>query len=283
MKRLYPYLAWAFVLVVSLPPFAWAKDYDLWNDETYDFHAVRRIYVEELDTSQAELPNEIKAYRLRQYFYEKARDLKDWAVVTPPLSPPADSLVPSGTEALAEPSSAEAHGVTSAVPSDSISPVSPSDTAELPPAADTVLPEEQKTGPAAPKDVPPPLASIPEAASQSGADLYVTARLQTYRVGTGVIPAHVRWNYYTVRDAYYDSRGRRHWFSRRVAYPVYVPPTYVPVASVSVLFRVYDVKTGKAVSVSEDRRSRGSSSDMYGVYKRIVDRFFKNLKKELKE
>lgn len=282
MKRLYRYLAWAFVLAFSLPPFAGAKDYDLWNDETYDFHAVRRIYVEELDTAQVELPNEIKAYRLRQYFYEKAQDLEDWDISSPPLSPPADSLAPSVKDALPEPSSAEARGVTSAVPSDSVSPVSLTNTAEPPADTDAVIAAEQETGPSAPKDVPPP-ASIPEAASQSGADLYVTAQLMTYRIGTGVIPAHVSWNYYTVRDAYYDSRGRRHWFSRRVAYPVYVPPTYVPVASVGVLFRVYDVKTGKAVSVSEDRRSRGSSGDVYGVYKRIVDRFFKNLKKELND
>ena len=35
--------------------------------------------------------------------------------------------------------------------------------------------------------------------------------------------------------------------------------------------------------MSEDNRTRGSSQDLYGVYKRIVDRFYKNLKKDLKE
>lgn len=71
-----------------------------------------------------------------------------------------------------------------------------------------------------------------------------------------MIPAHMEWESYMIRDVAYDRRGRPHWFSRRISYPVYVPNTYVPLATVSVQFIVYDVKTGKAVSMSEDNRTR---------------------------
>ena len=62
---------------------------------------------------------------------------------------------------------------------------------------------------------------------------------------------------------------------------MYVPDAYIPMATVQVRFAVYDVKTGKLISYSEDARTRGSSDDLRGVYQRIINRFFKNLKKEI--
>ena len=225
----------------------------------------------------------MKARRLKEYFFEQAEELDDWTVVMPPLPPP---VPPSPLAAPPEPaeqpkqteaSSAELHHVSSSDPAAGLPdspPAAVSETEPTPPAPAPVAAELAEP-PQAPTD------AIPLEAADS--DLYVKATVTTYYVGTGLIPAHMEWESYMIRDVAYDRRGRPHWFSRRISYPVYVPNTYVPLATVGVQFIVYDVKTGKAVSMSEDNRTRGSSQDLYGVYKRIVDRFYKNLKKDLKE
>lgn len=285
MKRLLSSLCIPIALALLCVPVQ-AEDYEHWSDAAYEFHNVRRIYIDELQTPPDVISSPMKARRLKEYFFEQAEELDDWTVVMPTLLPPvppsplAAPPEPAEQPEQAEASSAELRHVSSSDPAAGLP--------DVPPAA---VPDDEPT-PSAPAPVaaelakpaePPqsPTDAIPLEAADS--DLYVKAAVTTYYVGTGLIPAHMEWESYMIRDVAYDRSGRPHWFSRRISYPVYVPNTYVPLATVGVQFIVYDVKTGKAVSMSEDNRTRGSSQDLYGVYKRIVDRFYKNLKKDLKE
>lgn len=118
---------------------------------------------------------------------------------------------------------------------------------------------------------------IPQSAIAANADLYVTAKVLTYKTTTYLVPAHTEWRNREVTDYYYDKYGRSHSHTHRVDYPEYIPDTYFPRAIVRVHFHMYDTKTGKLVAAIEDNRIRDKSDDATGIYKRIVDRFFKNL------
>lgn len=274
------------LLTICLIPLAvYAENYDTWSDSAYDFSSVHTIYVDTLDTSSLQTDTPLKVYRLKKDFQKKAAAVKGVAVVMPALEPPAPSALrqeSSKKEAAKKeapvPQSVEIkHATTSDpaanMPSENIS-------AESANTAAAALPK--KSAAAISMSSPMPVV-IPQAAVNANADAYVTAQLLTYHVGTGLIPAHTEWNSYSVRDVYYDRNGHPHWFYHDVSYPVYVPDAYVPMATVRVRFAVYDIKTGKLVFCSEDMRTRGSSDDLRGVYQRIIDRFFKNLKKELKK
>ncbi len=269
MKHAVSSLLFACILAAALPCTGHGEEYALWNDASYDFQHVRRIYVEALDTQPAQLHQPAKEQVLKEAFFAKAKELKKLTVHTAPL--PAPSVLPAASAALPPVGhrSVEHLQVRSSDPSADILPEPAPSAAEQP----AVPPVQTQHMPASPEAV------LPQEAMQ--ADLYVTAQVTTYRIGSGMIPAHTEWNSYTVQDVFYGRDGRPRWFSRRISYPVYVPDTYVPVACVSVRFAVYDTRTGKAVSLSEDTRTRSSSRDLTGVYGRIIDRFFKNLKKEI--
>lgn len=273
------------LLTVCLIPLAvYAENYDTWSDSTYDFSSVHTLYIDTLDTSSLQTDTPLKVYRLKKDFQKKAAALKGAAVVTPALEPPAPAAVrqeaaKKETAKKEKPISQSVeikHAVTSDPAADMPSENTAAVSAET---AEAALPEKS-TATVSPTPSPAPVV-IPQAAIDAKADAYVTAQLLTYHVGTGLIPAHTEWNSYSVRDVYYDRDGHPHWFYHDVSYPVYVPDAYVPMATVRVRFAVYDVKTGKLVSYSEDMRTRGSSDDLRGVYQRILDRFFKNLKKTL--
>ncbi len=273
------------MLAICLIPLAVdAENYDAWSDSAYDFSSVHTVYVDTLDTSSLQTDTPLKVYRLKKDFQKKAAAVKGITVVMPALEPPAPSAVrqeaaKKDTVKKEKPISQSVeikHATTSDPAADMPSDNPPAESAK--PAA-AVSPEKAAAVPF-PSSAP---VVIPQAAVDAKADAYITAQLLTYHVGTGLIPAHTEWDSYSVRDVYYDRDGHPHWFYHDVSYPVYVPDTYVPMATVRVRFSVYDVKTGKLVSCSEDLRTRGSSDDLRGVYQRIIDRFFKNLKKELKK
>lgn len=283
MKRLVSALCLACMaaLLCALP--GHAEEYEQWSDPSYDFHGVRHIYIDELHVPDAAVSSPMKAHRLKEYFFEQSETLDDWTLSMPVLPPPVPAISRNAAESGSMPeqpaiSSAELHDVSSSDPAAGLPDASvPSE----PISADDALPAPAETE-LSPVILPEPQSdAIPDEALAS--DLYVKASMMAYYIGTGLIPAHMEWDFYTVRDVAYDRKGRPHWFSRRISYPVYVPNTYVPMATVGVQFIVYDVKTGKVVSMSEDTRTRSSSNDLYGVYKRIIDRFYKNLKKDLKD
>ncbi len=268
-----------------IPLAAYAENYDTWNDSTYAFSSVHKLYVDTIDTSQIQTDTPMKAYRLKEDFQKKAAAVKGISVVMPALEPPAPPALRQ--ETAKKETAKKVKPISQSV---EIKHASASDPAADLPSNNTTAPAEtaeSDTAAVKPAAASVPLPSstpvvIPQAAIDAKADAYVTAQLLAYQVGTGLIPAHTEWNSYSVRDVYYDSDGHPHWFYHDVSYPVYVPDAYVPMATVRVRFAVYDVKTGKLVFCSEDMRTRGSSDDLRGVYNRIIDRFFKNLKKEIK-
>ncbi len=270
--------------VCMIPLAASAENYDTWKDSTYAFSSVHKLYVDTLDTSQIQTDTPMKIYRLKEDFQKKARAVKGISVVMPALEAPAPPALrqkaakkETAKKATPIPQSVEIKHAAASDPAAGLPPdtTTPAETVKSDTAAATATAVSETLPSPAP-------VVIPQAAMDANADAYVTAQLLTYHVGTGLIPAHTEWNSYSVRDVYYDSDGHPHWFYHDVSYPVYVPDAYVPMATVRVRFAVYDVKTGKLVFCSEDMRTRGSSDDLRGVYNRIIDRFFKNLKKEIK-
>lgn len=286
MKRLLSSLCITCALALLYTP-AQAEDYEHWSDSAYEFHNVHRIYIDELQTPPAVISSTMKAHRLKEYFFEQSDELNDWSLVLPSLPspvPPSSLEVPQqSAEKPKQPetSSAELRHVVSSDPAAGLTNMpasSVSDNEKTPDVPAPAVKQQAEPPQASERAIPAP---IPIEASDS--DIYIRAAVTAYDIGTGLIPAHIEWESHVVRDVAYDRRGRPHWFSRHISYPIYVPNTYVPMATVGVQFIVYDVKTGKAVSMSEDNRTRSSSKDLYGVYKRIIDRFYKNLKKELKD
>lgn len=275
MNRFYAAVLTSLFLLLA-PGWSRGEDYTLWNDPSYDFTAIHTVYIEEMDTTAAAIQSPAKEQRIKEDFAAKAAEQK-WkktAFITAPIH------IPDASEALPDESAADAvssqhaaverTNVTNADPGAGISDAEEETTPPLPPA-------QALTSPPRPED----MVTVPDAAKAAGADVYVKGTMLTYGVGTGLIPAHTEWNSYPVHDVYYDRDGHAHWFTRYISYPVYVPDRYVPVASVAVRFTVVDIKTGAVISLSEDTRDRGSSDDTRGVYKRIIDRFFKNLKKQV--
>lgn len=267
--------ALATMFCCCLPLLVHGEDYALWNDQAYDFTKVRTIYVDTMDTSMSGLHSPAREQIIKNDFAQKASDLK-WKTTKFVVAAPVVPTVPTETAseaAIPEPTSTsvERTHITTADPGADATSAEPLSTTPTAPPA-----------PSTPVGKPKPTAvAVPQAAKDAQADIYVSAQILSYGIGTGLIPAHTEWNSYPVHDVYYDRDGRAHWFTRYITYPVYIPDRYVPIASVGVRFTVVDVQTGAVVSLSEDTRDRGSSDDTRGVYKRIIDRFFKNLKKEI--
>lgn len=264
---------------------AYAEQYETWHDSTYDFSHIHTLYMDNLDTSSVQTDSPMQTYRLKEAFQKKAAAMKGISIVMPVLESPVPSAVrytdtktKSAQPIPASPQSVEIKHATASDPAANI----PSDATSFGKPAKSVTTTAKVVSSSTPLQTPAPVI-IPQEAMDAKADAYVTAQLLAYQVGTGLIPAHTEWNSYSVRDVYYDRDGHPHWFYHDVSYPVYVPDAYVPIATVRVRFAVYDVKTGKLISYSEDARTRGSSDDLRGVYQRILDRFFKNLKKEIQK
>lgn len=277
MKRLYTLIVTGLLLFGATMS-SHGEDYALWNDNAYDFTKVRTIYVDELNTAPAAIHSPAKEQLMKEDFAKKATTEK-WKqtkfIVAPVALPMQDDQTTPATETQPTPAGQHAtvkrKNVTTADPGAGIASTEPA-TPPLP------APEATEVLPAPTKDMH---IAVPDAAKAAEADLYIKGDVLSYGVGTGLIPAHTEWNTYQISDVYYDRDGHPHWYTRNISYPIYVPARYVPIASVAVRFTVVDVQTGNVVSVSEDTRDRGSSSDTRGVYNRIIDRFFKNLKKQV--
>lgn len=125
-------------------------------------------------------------------------------------------------------------------------------------------------------------AALQQEARTNGSDVYVVARLNKYKIGKKLIPAHTEWKEKEETRIVHDSWGRAHEETEKIEYPVQVPDTYEKDAIVQVLFDVYNTQTGKAVFSREESRTRNDSDDPEGVYKRIVDSFFSSMKNLMK-
>ena len=125
--------------------------------------------------------------------------------------------------------------------------------------------------------------TIPQAAIDAKADIYILAELEQCDVDSYLVPAHMEWKSRQVEENYVDKDGQLHSFYRTENYPEYVPDRDVPYVTVGVRFQWFDTKTGKLVASSEDVRRRDSENNPSSVYNRIIDRFYKNMKDTLEK
>lgn len=238
-------------------------DYSVWHDTNYAFKADQILYAAEMDTTAAELNSPIKEQVIKDYYYQKSQSVKNKTIIAAPVVTQAAVLPET-------PRSVEASHITSTDPGAAVPAAKSAEPPTTPPSA---LPVKSPAALAEQDTV----VTIPQAALDAKADIYVTAQILNYHVASYLVPAHTDWVSRDVTDYYYDHDGKPHAFTRTVDYPEYVPDTYVPHATVQARFNLYDTKTGKLVASSEDNRTRYGSDDLLGVYKRIVDRFFKNI------
>ena len=226
-----------------------AEKYD-WTDKTYDFTAVKRALVDELDTSQSTTNSAIVEKVLKDDFSSKAGRL-EVTLVSP-------ALLPEKTIAPAAPK---------------VAPLAP----------DEVKIEPSPT--AVPKNMTAELTAAESKKYQDQmakiTDIYVYAELLRYQHDQVFVPAHTEWRTDYRDYTWHDRHGHSHTDTESYDYPVYIPDHYVPAASVGMRFNVYDAKTGNAVFSREEWRTKGSSSDIRGVYNRIIDAFYKTMKAKI--
>ncbi len=217
--------------------------YAAWQDPEYDFTSVKTVYLEHFDFSMVKLRSFDGSQAMETYWRKKGEAFSKVTILQPPMEVPRALLPGQGVENAGEQNK---------------------ETTTLP-----------KT--AAKRD---PLLQIPAQAAQ--AELYLTARLDTLGRDSVLVPAHTEWRTTEVEDGYFDAKGHYHSLYHTITYPEYVPSYYVPYITVGAVFNAYDTKTGKLVLSSEDIRTRGDETHSIDIYKRIVDRFFKNFKTTLK-
>lgn len=270
MKSLWYTLFLTFALATGTT-LSLAGDYTAWHDSRYTFTSNQILYAAPMDTAAVNLDSPVKERVLQDYYFQKAHATKDRTIITAPL--PAQSA-----QLPAAPNSVEAAHISSTDPARAVT--DPSTNAVAAKAKAEVPATTPPIKAAASVAEQEATVTIPPAAFDAKANLYITSQILQYRVTSQFVPAHTDWVSRDVTDYYYDKNGHPHSFTRTIDYPEYVPDTYVPHATVHVRFNIYDTKTGNLVFSSEDNRTRtGSSGDLVSIYKRIVDRFFKNLSK----
>lgn len=229
-------------------------EYTSWQDTDYDFSQVKTVYLSDMDMSGYRLQSGTKAQKMLQEYRKKAGKVKSPKVVMAPAVQ-VRALLP-GEEVKKDSRPATDKSGEAGNQKENTQPA---------------VREERKA------------VTIPQEALEAGAQLYILATLENCQVDSYRVPAHTEWKTREIDDSYRDDKGNWHTFYRTVTYPEYIPDYYVPYASVSIQFLWFDTKTGKLVASSEDARVRDSEIDPLGVYDRIIDRFFKNLKETVKK
>ncbi|MFA6850642.1 MAG: hypothetical protein WCS30_09850 [Selenomonadaceae bacterium] len=112
-------------------------------------------------------------------------------------------------------------------------------------------------------------------------DIYVETHLLSYKIGSYIVPAHTTWQNQTTTDHYTDSNGRTRDITHTYTIPVYVPDATVTTAVVRLRFDVFNAKTNKVIFSREEERVRDNSDDPYGVFSRMTDSFFSDLKNKM--
>lgn len=230
-------------------------EYTSWQDTDYDFSQVKTVYLSDMDMRGYRLQSGTKAQKMFQDYRKKARKAKGVKVVLAPKTQ-FRALLPGEGEPQAATTGTDQE--TTAAPGKNGGPLA--------------LEKENRKA-----------VAIPQEALDAGAQLYILATLDNCQVDSYLVPAHTEWRTKEIDDSYRDDQGNWHTYYRTVTYPEYIPDYYVPYASVTVRFLWFDTKTGKLVASSEDDRVRDSENDPLGVYNRIIDRFFKNLKETVKK
>ena len=113
-------------------------------------------------------------------------------------------------------------------------------------------------------------------------DVYVKAKVVTYHIGSYVVPAHTEWRDREIEDTYRDDHGKEWTRTRHISEPIDVPDQTVYTGTVGIRFQVYDAKTDKEIFSREEERTRDSSTDLRGIYKRICESFYSEFRKKVK-
>ncbi|WP_337603316.1 hypothetical protein [Acidaminococcus timonensis] len=239
-------LAGCLALTGAVPALA---DYTSWQDPQYDFSNVKTVYMAQMDMSGYGLQNLAKKQKMVDHFNTRAAKtkLKKAKLVVEPVSQPR-ALLPGEKPAVPE--------------------------KEAEPARQQAL--EKQLEPSKTNDATQ--VTIPQAALDAKADVYILPRMDSCAVSSYLVPAHTEWRTDEIPESWRDDDGHGHTFYRTVTYPEYYPDSYVPYTAVSVQFQWFDTKTGKLVASSQDARARGSENNPMDIYDRILDRFFKNMK-----
>lgn len=241
-------LAGCLALTGAVPALA---DYTSWQDPQYDFSKVKTVYMAQLDMSGYRMQNTAKKQKMVDHFNTKAAKtkLKKAKLVVEPVSQPR-ALLPGEKKA---------------------------DTAATAKTAQQQALEKQL------ETTDSTQVTIPQAALDAKADVYILPRLDYCAVSSYLVPAHTEWVTDEIPESWRDDHGHWHTYYHEIAYPQYYPDYYVPYTSVSLQFQWFDTKTGKLVASSQDARARGSENNPMDIYDRILDRFFKNLKTTLNQ
>ena len=239
-------LAGCLALTGAVPALA---DYTSWQDPQYDFSNVKTVYMAQMDMSGYGLQNLAKKQKMVDHFNTRAAKtkLKKAKLVVEPVSQPR-ALLPGEKPAVPE--------------------------KEAEPARQQAM--EKQLEPSKTNDATQ--VTIPQAALDAKADVYILPRMDSCAVSSYLVPAHTEWRTDEIPESWRDDDGHWHTFYRTVTYPEYYPDSYVPYTAVSVQFQWFDTKTGKLVASSQDARARGSENNPMDIYDRILDRFFKNMK-----
>ncbi|WP_071142804.1 hypothetical protein [Acidaminococcus timonensis] len=242
-------LAGYLALTGAVPALA---DYTSWQDPQYDFSKVRTVYMAQMDMSGYGLQNLAKKQKMVDHFNTRAAKtkLKKAKLVVEPVSQPR-ALLPGEKPAVPEKGTETAR---QQALEKQLEPSKINDATQV---------------------------TIPQAALDAKADLYILPRMDYCAVSSYLVPAHTEWRTDEIPESWRDDDGHWHTFYRTVTYPEYYPDSYVPYTAVSVQFQWFDTKTGKLVASSQDARARGSENNPMDIYDRILDRFFKNMKTTL--
>ena len=211
-----------------------------WQDKAYDFSRVKTVYVAVLDAHEAKLDDALKEKLLSEEFRTKLSAVSKFSYIMEE---------DAGDEEIVSPDSAKEETEKS------------DENAAMVVKAKTEKPKVSK------------------AAVASGADVLLRPILRTYKVTQELQPAHTEWRTHQVDRSWKDKNGNWHKEYQTVSYPVHIPDTYVDHAYISCAFEWYDIQTGKLIAGSEDSRDRRYEDNPIDMYRRIVDRFVKNLKK----
>ncbi len=211
-----------------------------WQDKAYDFSRVKTVYVAALDAQGAKLDDALKEKLLSEEFRTKLSAVSKFSYIM------EDD---AGDEEIVSPDSAKGETEKS----------------------------DEKAAAAGKAEAEKP--KISKAAAASGADVLLRPILRTYKVTREIVPAHTEWRTHQIDRSWKDKNGNWHKEYQTVSYPVHVPDAYVDHAYISCAFEWYDIGTGKLIAGSEDSRDRRFEDNPIEMYRRIVDRFVKNLKK----
>lgn len=95
-----------------------------------------------------------------------------------------------------------------------------------------------------------------------------------------MVPAHTEWTTKEIHETVRDKNGYKD-VVHKIPFPEQIPEKQYVTMYLTVRFDVYSMKTGALVFTSEDARDRLDDSNFNGLFTRIVERFFKNLKSEI--